>query len=111
MKIVDIDSLFDEYIKEFTYKSIGVLKPEEIEDNVFLKAMGPGTYIETMADTMSDLTFVDVFKDYIYEDVQRAYKSFSIALRSNPHANLELKIKKSVHRLQIESEIESDYPV
>ncbi|MBE5756489.1 MAG: hypothetical protein E7342_01690 [Clostridiales bacterium] len=34
MKIVDIDSLFDEYIKEFTYKSIGVLKPEEIEDKI-----------------------------------------------------------------------------
>ncbi len=50
-------------------------------------------------------------KDYIYDDVQKAYKSFSIALQSNPHANLQLKIKKSVHRLQIESEIESNYPV
>lgn len=63
------DTKFEELEAKFQVLSIGdIFTEEEIEENVFLKAMGPGTYIETMADTMSDLTFVDVFADYIYED-------------------------------------------
>ena len=40
MKIIDIDSLFDEYISDYVYKNIGKVKPEEIENKI------PTLYIE-----------------------------------------------------------------
>ena len=40
----------------------------EIADNIFLKAMGGATRLEDMAARISELTFVEVFKEQIYED-------------------------------------------
>lgn len=34
IKIIDIDSLFDEYISDYVYKNIGKVKPEEIENQM-----------------------------------------------------------------------------
>ncbi len=34
IKIIDIDSLFDNYISDYVYKNIGKVKPEEIEDKM-----------------------------------------------------------------------------
>lgn len=40
----------------------------EIADNIFLKAMGGTTHLEDMATRISELTFVEVFKEQIYEN-------------------------------------------
>ena len=34
VKVIDIDTLFDNYISDYVYKNIGKIKPEEIEDNI-----------------------------------------------------------------------------
>ena len=34
IKKIDIDALFEKYIKDYVYKSVGKVKPEEIEDNI-----------------------------------------------------------------------------
>jgi hypothetical protein len=34
VKIIDMDSIFDNYISDFVYKNVGKLKPEEIEDQM-----------------------------------------------------------------------------
>lgn len=41
---------------------------EEINDCIFLSAMGSDTLIDNFADRVNELTFVEVFKDSIYED-------------------------------------------
>ena len=40
----------------------------EIADNIFLKAMGGTTRLEDMATRIGELTFVEVFKEQIYEN-------------------------------------------
>ncbi|MBR2614151.1 MAG: hypothetical protein IKC71_00965 [Clostridia bacterium] len=78
MKIIDIDSLFDEYIKEFTYKSIGVLKPEEIENKIgelYIK-FGDETFKELDGKTpntfyldLSEKEVVNALKEHIERGV------------------------------------------
>lgn len=34
LKVIDIDALFEDYIKDYVYKSLGKLKPDEIEDKI-----------------------------------------------------------------------------
>ena len=63
VKVIDIDALFDEYIKEYVYSNIGKVKPEEIEDKIpqlyvqfgdtslsQLDGKTPNTYIKDRAD-------------------------------------------------------------
>ena len=33
-KVIDLDGLFDEYIKDYVYKNVGKVKPEEIENEI-----------------------------------------------------------------------------
>ena len=33
-KVLDLDGLFDEYIKDYVYKNVGKVKPEEIENEI-----------------------------------------------------------------------------
>ena len=49
--------------------SIGDLfTQEEIDNCIFLSAMGSDTLIDNFADRVNELTFVEVFKDSIYEN-------------------------------------------
>ena len=60
---------FEELESRINTLAIGdIFTPTEIENNIFLNAMGANTYIETMGDRINELTFVEVFADQIYED-------------------------------------------
>ena len=49
VKIIDIDALFDKYISDYVYTSIGKEKPEEIENKI------PALYISFGDTKLKDL--------------------------------------------------------
>lgn len=62
LKIIDIDALFDKYISDYVYTSIGKVKPEEIENKI------PELYVK-FGDTK--------LKDLDEKTPNEYYKSFS----------------------------------
>ena len=66
MKIIDVDKLFDEYISDYVYKSIGKVKPEEIENKI------PELYTEFGKVPLKELdgkTSEEYYKDFSTEEL------------------------------------------
>ena len=72
MKIIDIDSLFDEYISDYVYKNIGKVKPEEIENKI------PELYVQFGDEKLKELdgkTPNTYYKNFSGEELLECLKS------------------------------------